>query len=165
MSQQVAEHRQRRDRAGQHRRDLPGLEPFTIAQRLPDRGAPLPPAPLGQFEEEFLLAGVVAPHARPVQARALGDPRQGDEPNAAELDGDRLGRREQVLGPLRLVLDRSGSLVHTASLTHLEMRYPDAVAAGLGETEIELLPFAEAVTAHQRMESRALNGRIVLAPN
>jgi NADPH2:quinone reductase len=45
------------------------------------------------------------------------------------------------------------------------MRYPDAVAAGLGETEIEVLPFAEAVTAHQRMESRALNGRIVLAPN
>jgi hypothetical protein len=100
-----------------------------------------------------------------VQAGAFGDPRQGDEPNTAELDGKRLGRREQVLGPLRLVLDRSGSLVHTASLTHLEMRYPDAVAAGLGETEIELLPFAEAVTAHQRMESRALNGRIVLAPN
>ena len=40
-----------------------------------------------------------------------------------------------------------------------------AVAAGLGETEIEVLPFEEAVTAHQRMESRALNGRIVLTPN
>jgi NADPH2:quinone reductase len=39
-----------------------------------------------------------------------------------------------------------------------------AVAAGLGETEIEVLPFAEAVTAHRRMESRALNGRIVLTP-
>ena len=39
-----------------------------------------------------------------------------------------------------------------------------AVAAGLGETEIEVLPFTEAVTAHQRMESRALNGRIVLTP-
>ena len=40
-----------------------------------------------------------------------------------------------------------------------------AVAAGLGETEIDALPFDEAVTAHQRMESRALNGRIVLTPN
>jgi len=39
-----------------------------------------------------------------------------------------------------------------------------AVAAGLGETEIEVLPFDEAVTAHQRMESRALNGRIVPTP-
>jgi NADPH2:quinone reductase len=41
---------------------------------------------------------------------------------------------------------------------------PAAVAAGLGETEIDVLPFAEAVTAHQRMESRDLNGRIVLTP-
>jgi NADPH:quinone reductase len=40
-----------------------------------------------------------------------------------------------------------------------------AVAAGLGETEIDVLPFDEAVTAHQRMEGRALNGRIVLTPN
>jgi NADPH2:quinone reductase len=40
-----------------------------------------------------------------------------------------------------------------------------AVAAGLGETEIDVLPFDEAVTAHQRMESRSLNGRIVLTPN
>jgi NADPH:quinone reductase len=39
-----------------------------------------------------------------------------------------------------------------------------AVAAGLAETEIEVLPFDEAVTAHQRMESRALNGRIVFTP-
>jgi NADPH2:quinone reductase len=39
-----------------------------------------------------------------------------------------------------------------------------AVAAGLGETEVDVLPFSEAVTAHERMESRALNGRIVLTP-
>lgn len=38
------------------------------------------------------------------------------------------------------------------------------VAAGLGDTEVDVLPFAEAVTAHERMESRALNGRIVLSP-
>ncbi|MFD9740116.1 zinc-binding alcohol dehydrogenase family protein [Umezawaea sp. NPDC059074] len=40
----------------------------------------------------------------------------------------------------------------------------EAVAAGLGETEVDVLPFAEAVTAHERMESRDLNGRIVLTP-
>lgn len=40
-----------------------------------------------------------------------------------------------------------------------------AVAAGLGQTEIDVLPFAEAVTAHQRMESRELDGRIVLTPD
>ena len=39
-----------------------------------------------------------------------------------------------------------------------------AVAAGLADTEVEVLPFAEAVAAHGRMESRALNGRIVLSP-
>ncbi|MEV4604210.1 zinc-binding dehydrogenase [Amycolatopsis sp. NPDC049253] len=39
-----------------------------------------------------------------------------------------------------------------------------AVAAGLGETEIDVLPFAEAVTAHERMERREPAGRIVLTP-
>jgi NADPH:quinone reductase-like Zn-dependent oxidoreductase len=39
-----------------------------------------------------------------------------------------------------------------------------AVAAGLADTEVDVLPFWEAVTAHERMESRALNGRIVLRP-
>ncbi|MFD6988958.1 zinc-binding alcohol dehydrogenase family protein [Streptomyces sp. NPDC059943] len=40
-----------------------------------------------------------------------------------------------------------------------------ALAAGLGETEVEVLPFSEAVTAHERMESRAVNGRLALAPD
>lgn len=40
-----------------------------------------------------------------------------------------------------------------------------AVAAGLGETEVDVLPFSAAVTAHERMESRTLNGRIVLTPD
>jgi len=39
-----------------------------------------------------------------------------------------------------------------------------AAAAGLGDTEIGVLPFSQAVTAHERMESRDLNGRIVLIP-
>ena len=38
-----------------------------------------------------------------------------------------------------------------------------AVAAGLGETSVEVLPYEEAVLAHTRMESRELDGRIVLA--
>ena len=38
-------------------------------------------------------------------------------------------------------------------------------ADGLGEMEIDVLPFSKAVAAHERMESRALNGRIVLTPD
>ena len=40
-----------------------------------------------------------------------------------------------------------------------------ATVAGLGQSEIDVLPFAEAALAHERMESRALDGRIVLTPN
>ncbi|WP_432842728.1 quinone oxidoreductase family protein [Dactylosporangium sp. CA-092794] len=40
-----------------------------------------------------------------------------------------------------------------------------AVAAGLGDTELDVLPFSAAATAHERMHSRALNGRIVLTPD
>lgn len=39
-----------------------------------------------------------------------------------------------------------------------------AVADGLVDTEIELLPLAEAATAHKRLESHTANGRIVLTP-
>lgn len=39
-----------------------------------------------------------------------------------------------------------------------------AVAAGLGRTEVDTLPFSQAATAHERMEKRALDGRIVLTP-
>lgn len=38
------------------------------------------------------------------------------------------------------------------------------VVSGLGETAIDVLPFEKAATAHERMESRSLNGRIVLTP-
>ena len=54
--------------------------------------------------------------------------------------------------------------------THLDELRPaaeaalKAVAGGLAETEVDVLPLADAVTAHERMESRAVNGRIVLAP-
>lgn len=40
-----------------------------------------------------------------------------------------------------------------------------AVTAGLSEMDVEALSFSEAVQAHERMESRALAGRIVLTPN
>lgn len=39
-----------------------------------------------------------------------------------------------------------------------------ATSSGLAEIEVEVLPLADAVIAHERMESRRLNGRIVLAP-
>lgn len=38
------------------------------------------------------------------------------------------------------------------------------VAAGLAPTNIELLPFTDAATAHERLERHAVNGRIVLTP-
>ncbi|MCF3962643.1 quinone oxidoreductase family protein [Streptomyces fuscigenes] len=40
-----------------------------------------------------------------------------------------------------------------------------ALAAGLGGTEIEILPFSRAAEAHERMENRSLDGRIVLVPD
>ncbi|WP_210047677.1 zinc-binding dehydrogenase [Neorhizobium petrolearium] len=39
-----------------------------------------------------------------------------------------------------------------------------AIASGLCYTPVDVLPFSEAVTAHERMESRNLNDRIVLTP-
>ncbi|GLK73616.1 zinc-binding dehydrogenase [Ancylobacter dichloromethanicus] len=39
-----------------------------------------------------------------------------------------------------------------------------AVASGLCDVPVNVLPFSDAVTAHERMESRDLNGRIVLTP-
>jgi NADPH2:quinone reductase len=39
-----------------------------------------------------------------------------------------------------------------------------AVAAGLGDTVVDVLSFADAATAHERMESHALDGRLVLTP-
>lgn len=40
-----------------------------------------------------------------------------------------------------------------------------AVSRGLGETEVDILPFSHAAAAHERMETRSLNGRIVLSPS
>jgi NADPH2:quinone reductase len=39
-----------------------------------------------------------------------------------------------------------------------------AAKSGLLDMDVDVLPFSEAVTAHQRMESRTLRGRIVLTP-
>lgn len=39
-----------------------------------------------------------------------------------------------------------------------------AVAAGLADTEIEVLPLADAATAHERLENHLAGGRIVLTP-
>ena len=52
---------------------------------------------------------------------------------------------------------------------HPETRKPagqaalKAVAAGLIDADVEVLPLAEAARAHERMESRSIDGRIVLA--
>jgi NADPH:quinone reductase len=38
------------------------------------------------------------------------------------------------------------------------------VAASLGETAVEALPFTKAALAHERMENRSLACRLVLTP-
>ncbi|AJE44331.1 quinone oxidoreductase family protein [Streptomyces nodosus] len=40
----------------------------------------------------------------------------------------------------------------------------EAVAAGLIEPDIEILPFADAATAHEKLENHSVNGRVVLVP-
>ena len=72
------------------------------------------------------------------------------------LAGEKFDGVSGLAGPTFRRTRRRSALAAEAALK--------AVAAGLAETEIEVLPFDEAVTAHQRMESRALNGRIVLTP-
>ncbi|MFD8045483.1 zinc-binding alcohol dehydrogenase family protein [Streptomyces chartreusis] len=39
-----------------------------------------------------------------------------------------------------------------------------AVASGLADTEIEILPLADAATAHERLENHTTEGRVVLTP-
>jgi NADPH2:quinone reductase len=99
-----------------------------------------------------------------VKSRSLSDLSEGDEPYAAELEGDRLGRRRLWHGGLTVSGFSAGSYVpaHPQELRPAIEAALKAVAAGLGDTEIDVLPLAQAVTAHQRMESRDLNGRIVL---
>ncbi|HEY7278870.1 MAG TPA: hypothetical protein VH594_23080 [Trebonia sp.] len=85
VGQQVAEDRQRSEGLAEHGRGLGGCQPGAVAGLSLDRVAPLVPAPLGQLEQQFFLAGVVAPYAGAVQPGALGDRRQRDVPDAAEF--------------------------------------------------------------------------------
>jgi NADPH2:quinone reductase len=86
--------------------------------------------------------------------------------NASGDWGHQLDSNRLWFGGLTVSGFNSGSYIPS----HLQEVRPaaeaalQAVAAGLGKTEIDVLPFTEAVTAHRRMESRALNGRIVLTP-
>jgi len=52
---------------------------------------------------------------------------------------------------------------HLAELRPAAEAALQAVSAGLGNMAVDILPLSEAVTAHERMESRELDGRIVLA--
>ena len=87
--------------------------------------------------------------------------------NASGEWGHQLDSNRLWFGNLTVTEFNSGSYIpaHPQEIRPAAEAALAAVAAGLGETEIDVLPFSEAVTAHQRMESRALNGRIVLTPN
>lgn len=53
---------------------------------------------------------------------------------------------------------------HPAAIPAAAEAARTAVAAGLANTEIEVLPLADAAIAHQRLENHTVNGRIVLTP-
>lgn len=86
--------------------------------------------------------------------------------NASGEWGHQLDSNRLWFGGLTVTGFNSGSYIpaHPQEIRPAAEAALAAVAAGLGETEIDVLPFAAAVTAHQRMESRDLNGRIVLTP-
>ena len=69
------------------------------------------------------------------------------------------------LGAGRVVGTVRSSKLHAATTNSRARSSLQAVAARLGQTEVDVLPFHEATTAHQRMASRSLNGRIVLTPD
>jgi len=58
-----------------------------------------------------------------------------------------------------VVIDPVGGALRSHSLALM------APGGRLLAAEVDVLPFAQAVTAHQRMESRDLNGRIALTPD
>jgi len=86
VGEQVAEHREPGDRICEHGGELPRAQARARSELAHDRVAPPPPASLGELEEQLFLARVVAPHAGAVEARALGDRRDRDEPDTAELE-------------------------------------------------------------------------------
>lgn len=85
MRQQVAEDRQGDDGLDQNGRDLRRTEVVSFSGLPLDRVAPLAPPALGEFEQQFLLAAVVAARACSVQAGPFGDGTDGDEANTAEF--------------------------------------------------------------------------------
>jgi NADPH2:quinone reductase len=113
---------------------------------------------------------IVDPVGGAVRARSLDLLAPGGRLLAAgNASGDweqRIDSNRLWLGGLTVSGFNAGAYVpaHPRELRPAVEEALKAVAAGLGDTEIDVLPFAEAVTAHERMESRDLNGRIVLTP-
>lgn len=85
--------------------------------------------------------------------------------NASEDWGHRLDSNQLWLRSIAVLGFNSGAFLPT----HPQFVRPaleaalEAVAAGLAETVVDVLPLSEAAVAHSRMEERAVDGRIVLA--
>ena len=87
--------------------------------------------------------------------------------NASGDWGHRIDSNQLLLRSLTVAGFSSGAYLpaHPEAVRPALEAALSAVAAGLGDTEIDVLPFSAAVTAHERMESRDLNGRIVFTPD
>lgn len=124
------------------------------------------PAALGQ--ERFDV--VIDPVGGPVRSRSLDLMRPGGRLIACGNAGGDWG---QSVDTSRLWLASTAVMGFNAGAylpAHPDTVRPAleaavrAVATGLGQTEVDVLPFSQAAAAHERMTSRSLNGRIALTP-
>ncbi|GAB3922043.1 NADPH:quinone reductase [Microlunatus endophyticus] len=124
----------------------------------------------GAFRDERFDV-VVDPVGGPVRTASLGLLRPGGRLIAAgNASGDwahQIPTNDLWFGSLTVAGFNAGVYLPT----HPEVVRPaldaalEAAAAGLADIEIETLPFSEAAIAHERMQSRTLDGRIVLTPD
>ncbi|MFF3751449.1 zinc-binding alcohol dehydrogenase family protein [Streptomyces sp. NPDC002018] len=86
--------------------------------------------------------------------------------NASGDWGDLIDSNRLWLGGLTVSGFSAGSYIpaHMEELGPAAEAALRAVADGLADTEIDILPLADAVSAHERMETRSVGGRIVLTP-
>ncbi|MEU6520138.1 zinc-binding dehydrogenase [Streptomyces sp. NPDC046978] len=124
------------------------------------------PTALG--EERFDV--VIDPVGGEVRSRSLDVMRPGGRliacGNASGDWGHSIETDRLWLGSLAFMGFNAGAYIpaHPDTVRPALEAAVSAVAAGLGRTEVDVLPFSQAVTAHERMTNRSLKGRIALTP-
>ncbi|MFC4242700.1 zinc-binding alcohol dehydrogenase family protein [Gryllotalpicola reticulitermitis] len=114
---------------------------------------------------------IIDPVGGDVRTRSLGLMRPGSRlvvaGNASGDWGHQLASNEIWGASITVAGFNAGAFLPT----HAEFMRPaleaarDSAVAGLGDIAIDVLPFSQAQRAHERMESRSLDGRIVLTPS